>query len=111
MKLWIDDVRQPPDESWTWVKSVDEAKIYYTQCTRPYHNVYVTPAITEISLDHDAGDYASMGGDYIRFLDWLEKKAIIKNYQIDTLFTIHSRNPVGKCNMENIIRKNYWRYM
>lgn len=110
MKLWIDDVRQPPDKSWTWVKSGYEAKLFYILRTRAYNDIHVTRSITEISLDHDAGDYANMGGDYIKFLDWLEEKAVTENYHIDAFFTIHSGNPVGRKNMENIIRKNHWRY-
>lgn len=26
MKLWIDDLRFPPDPAWTWVKTSDEAR-------------------------------------------------------------------------------------
>lgn len=59
-----------------------------------------------IDLDHDAGDYVSEGGDYIKLLDWLEAKNIV-----DTgySFHIHSMNPVGIQNMRAIIKKNGWR--
>lgn len=59
-----------------------------------------------IDLDHDAGDYVSEGGDYIKLLDWLEAKNIV-----DTgySFHIHSMNPVGVQNMRTIIKKNKWR--
>ena len=59
-----------------------------------------------IDLDHDAGDYVSEGGDYIKLLDWLEAKNIV-----DTgySFHIHSMNPVGVQNMRTIIKKNEWR--
>jgi hypothetical protein len=56
-----------------------------------------------IDIDHDAGDYASDGGDYIRLLDWLEETG--RNYPI----RIHSANPVGVQNMRAIIRKNGWK--
>ena len=42
-----------------------------------------------IDIDHDAGDFRSDGGDYIKLLDWLEKTD--RNYPI----RIHSMNPVG----------------
>ena len=58
--------------------------------------------ITLIDLDHDAGDYANDGGDYIRLLDWLEETG--RNYPI----RIHSMNPVGVQNMRAIIQKNSW---
>ena len=59
-----------------------------------------------IDLDHDAGDYVNDGGDYIRILDWLEQAGIV-----DTgyFFHLHTQNPVGRENMERIIRKNGWR--
>lgn len=59
-----------------------------------------------IDLDHDAGDYASDGGDYIKLLDWLESENIVDE---GFTFHIHSMNPVGIQNMRAIIQKNGWR--
>lgn len=56
-----------------------------------------------ISIDHDAGDYASDGGDYIRLLDWLEETG--RSYPIH----IHSMNVVGVANMRRIIERNGWK--
>ena len=56
-----------------------------------------------IDIDHDAGDYASEGGDYIKLLDWLEETG--RNYPI----RIHSANAVGIINMRRIIEKNGWK--
>ena len=55
-----------------------------------------------LSVDHDAGDFVSDGGDYIELLKWLE--ATKRNYPIH----IHSMNPVGVQNMRAIIRHNGW---
>ena len=55
-----------------------------------------------IDIDHDAGDYVSDGGDYIKLLDWLEETG--RSYPI----RIHSMNPVGVRNMRLIIAKNGW---
>lgn len=55
-----------------------------------------------IDIDHDAGDYANDGGDYIKLLDWLEETG--RNYPI----RIHSMNPVEIENMRRIIQKNGW---
>ena len=44
MKIWLDDLRSPPDASWTWVKSVAEA-IGLMQSGQVEH----------ASLDHDLG--------------------------------------------------------
>jgi hypothetical protein len=59
--------------------------------------------IEVLDIDHDAGDYAYDGGDYIKLLDWLEETG--RNYPI----RIHSANPVGVQNMRAIIRKNGWK--
>lgn len=60
-------------------------------------------AIELIDIDHDAGEFVSDGGDYIRLLDWLEKTG--RNYPIH----IHSQNPVGVQNMRRIIQRNGWK--
>lgn len=59
--------------------------------------------ITLIDIDHDAGDYARDGGDYINLLNWLEETG--RNYPIH----IHSANPVGIANMRRIIKRNGWK--
>ena len=96
MKLWVDDVRPAP-EGYVWVKSVDDAKefICWAKCTNQ--------SVELIDIDHDAGDYATDGGDYIKLLDWLEETG--RNYPI----RIHSMNPVGVANMRAIIKRNGWK--
>lgn len=125
MKLWIDDVRPAP-EGYVWCKSVNEAKhminsvdpIYVNENTvclggiiyRNSNDEIVcdhsqTMHLTGIELidtDHDAGDYVSDGGDYIKLLDWLEETG--RNYPI----RIHSMNVVGRENMRRIIKRNGW---
>ena len=106
MKIWIDDLRPAP-EGYIWFKSTNEAlrhiRAHYTE-------------IDTISLDHDAGDYASEGGDFINVLNELERlsysgkwsvyyKTVIGNYK----FRLHSANPVGITNMRAIIEKNGWK--
>ena len=61
------------------------------------------PNIELIDIDHDAGDYAIYGGDYIKLLNWLEETG--RNYPIH----IHSMNPVGIANMRAIIERNGWK--
>lgn len=96
IKIWIDDIRTPPSKDWVWIKSVNTAKRYISM-TSSYG---VTDII--LSVDHDAGDYASEGGDYIELLDWLAETG--RNYPIH----IHSMNVVGRENMQRIVRRNGW---
>ena len=92
MKIWVDDIRPAP-EHYAWAKSVDEAKMLI-RCSEQ--------TVELIDIDHDAGDYSSDGGDYIRLLDWLEMTE--QSYPI----RIHSMNPVGVENMRRIICRNGW---
>ena len=97
IKLWIDDVRPAP-KGYYWIRSVNEAKRFFCDpvITKNY-------TITLVDIDHDAGQFADFGGDYIKLLDWLEETG--RNYPI----RIHSMNPVGVENMRRIIKKNGWK--
>ena len=126
MKLWIDDLRPAP-EGYVWLKSVNEAKEWIEwieeilnelqsnlSFRHSYHeerqkmfieNIQEQIAffkITIIDIDHDAGDYADDGGDYIRLLDWMEETG--RNYPVK----LHTMNPVGFEKMKMIIEKNGW---
>ena len=100
MKLWIDDVRQPPESfipKYIWVKTVRMAKeIIQIREEEGF-------PFEMIDIDHDAGDFARAGGDYIKLLDWLEETG--RSYPI----RIHSMNPVGVANMRAIIQRNGWK--
>ena len=102
MKLWIDDIRRPPSDEWIWVQSTHQAisTIFYH-----YRRQYKENTLL-ISLDHDAGEFAKYGGDYIEVLKWLEQEDIVDD---SYSFHIHSMNPVGVQNMKNIIQHNNWR--
>lgn len=95
MKLWIDDIRPEPD-GYFGCHSVNFA-IRVIKKLESWDE-----PIELIDIDHDAGDYANDGGDYIRLLDWLEETG--RNYPI----RIHSMNPVGVENMRRIIERNGW---
>ena len=96
MKLWIDDVRPAPD-GYIWALSVTSAKndiLRYERIGEP---------LELLDIDHDAGQYAQYGGDYIKLLDWLEETG--RSYSI----RIHSMNPIGVMNMRRIIKRNGWK--
>ena len=101
MKLWIDDLRPAPD-GYVHCHSVFRAIKEIEIREREIKEFGDLEPITLIDIDHDAGDYACYGGDYIKLLDWLEETG--RNYPI----RIHSMNPVGVENMRRIIQRNGW---
>ena len=101
MKLWIDDVRPVPEGYFrTAFTSVALAK-GYIEAYEKYGDA--DDPIELIDIDHDAGEYAQYGGDYIKLLEWFEETG--RNYPI----RIHSMNPVGIQNMRAIIHRNGWK--
>ena len=109
MKIWLDDVRPAPD-GYVWCKSVNKAKSTIAKMENENRKIkeeswglkFDLTELEVIDMDHDAGDFVSEGGDYIKLLDWLEGTG--RNYPI----RIHSMNPVGVANMRKIIQKNGW---
>ena len=100
MKLWIDDVRPVPD-GYIGFMTTNEALRFI---------MHYYEAIEIIDLDHDAGDYANMGGDYINILNELERLSKIKGIDFSHIrFKFHSANPVGVQNMRRIIERNGWK--
>ena len=110
--LWIDDIRDTKifrkscadrsNERVIWCKSVNDAIRAYTL----WGSVFEDPDIqlVEIDLDHDAGDFVSDGGDYVKFLDWME--LCHPNDFSKIAWKIHTMNPVGAQNMRAILRRN-----
>jgi len=118
-KIWIDDVRSMPPDYDIWLKTVDDAKKFIIESqdtlTRLFQKAkngsvwdaddwltYRLSHIEFLDLDHDAGDYAKYGGDYIRLLDWLEEK------QFKYPIKIHTMNVVARQNMIRICDRNGW---
>lgn len=103
IKLWVDDIRMSPDGLWWTARSVNEAK----EIIQKFEIDPIPPfgRFEMIDIDHDAGDYAKDGGDFIKLLEWLEETG--RNYPIK----IHTMNPVGRANMEKIIKRNGWKYV
>jgi ribosomal protein L18 len=97
MKLWIDDIRLPPNKSWTWVKnSTDAVKMIYSQ------------PIEEISFDHDLG-----GVDTAYRVATLIEELAYKKRINRMIWHVHSANPVGHRNIEMAMKNadKYWNNM
>lgn len=94
MRLWIDDVRKPPTDSWTWCKTSKEAfdliGLVIAVKTDPLHFV--------ISFDHDLGETDTT----IPIAKYFEELAY-NGVDFKLEWTIHSANPVGKANLQRIL--------
>ena len=102
IKVWIDDVRPKPTNYNLSFHSVNDVIAYLD-------SIKGGSASVLLDFDHDAGDFISDGGDYIRILDWIEETGFISaNPDIHLMFRIHSANPVGRENMRRVIEKNGW---
>lgn len=107
MKIWIDDLRPAPI-GYYWIKSVNEA-IAAIELIESFSVYFPSSGETRratvelLDLDHDAGDFACDGGDYIKILDWMEETG--RSYPI----RFHTANPVGRQNMLAICQKNNWK--
>ncbi len=91
MKLWIDDMRDAPDDSWTVVRKVQPAIIFIAQFGLK---------ITDISLDHDIenrpDDETFKPVAYYIALHYF-------NTATKPNVRIHSDNPVGAKELQAIL--------
>jgi hypothetical protein len=94
MKLWIDDLRPPPDAEWTWARTSAEALAHIKR-----------GITTEISFDYD------LGGDdtALPVAQWIERCAHDRTME-PVRWQVHSANPVGRANLEACIRsaERFW---
>jgi hypothetical protein len=98
IKLWLDDVRKPPDDSWHWVRTAEEAVAWLRQ-----------DVVSCASLDHDL-DLLNLGGEPKTGYDvacWLEKHP--EHYPPGGV-VVHSMNPVGAERMQVALAKaaQFW---
>ncbi len=106
MKLWLDDIRDPPDSSW--------------RLARTYHEAVVALAggtVDVVSLDHDLGE----GATYAHALNpgscephdgrtgydvacWIEE-AVLSGRIAPLKMRCHSANPSGRARIQQVIDK------
>lgn len=81
MKVWLDDVRIPPD-GWVWCKWPEEVI-----------TLLETGSVTELSLDHDLGN--DKHGTGYKVVLWLEEAVITRGFCPPDI-RVHSANgPAG----------------
>ncbi len=106
-KIWVDDEREMPYDY-----TYPACSVNYVLCL--IRDFYYYDYDIEVSLDHDAGKYVGLGGDYIKILERLEETCYenpnFRDYIRDkVIFHLHTANPVGRENMRRIIQKNGWK--
>jgi chloramphenicol O-acetyltransferase len=88
VKLWVDDVREPPNDDWVWVKNYVAASMLLTT-----HASW----ISTISLDHDLGEDEETGYDLLNWMEWMVHD---HDLPLPQDIRIHTANPAGRENME-----------
>lgn len=100
-KIWVDDERPVPKGYDAWAKSV------YDALTTIASNLD-GPIL--LDMDHDAGEQAKWGGDFIKILEYIEHVSHELTIEGDGVVEepwcfvkFHSANPVGVANMRRIV--------
>ena len=90
MKIWVDDIRTPPDDSWVWYKTSAIAIDDLILCSQGDGHIEV------MSLDHDLG-----GDDTTRpIVLWM-----CENDFWPVEVVVHSANPPGAYWLESMIER------
>lgn len=92
-KLWLDDIRKPPDFEWLWVTT---SKQMITWLDLFGDKCY------EIELDHDLG--AEENGNGYDVLKWIEEKVYLNKNWVPPKIGIHTDNPVAKERMIQAVK-------
>jgi len=98
MKIFLDDIRNPPDSTWTLVRSYDDFVKLVLTTFKP---------ITIISFDHDLGMIGRMeapsGMDAAKFfIDEVQHDPKLAE-NLDEII-VHSWNPIGAENILSIFK-------
>lgn len=110
MKLFHDDIRRPPDDSWLWARTNEAAANYLTVARN------LGDPCTEASLDHDLGlhNYDPDVPDADMQIGWDEEndgyelvKWMVENDLVPPIVTIHSWNPAGAWRMASYLRNAF----
>jgi hypothetical protein len=83
MKIWLDDIRTPPDEAWEWAKTPGEAIA-----------LLHSNGVEVISLDHDLGFDGERELNGYEVVLWIEEAVALRSYDPPEML-VHSANPPG----------------
>lgn len=84
-KLYVDDIRNPPDDTWDLARSFDEAIKMLTDIDYEL-----------VSLDHDIASFKN-GREYTGYdiVLWFVNRKINNGGYVPPTILVHSANPVG----------------
>lgn len=95
MKIWVDDIRTPPDDDWHWWKSSEETIFFLSEWKKLSDEGMIEPPEI-MSLDHDLG-----GDDTTRpIVLWC-----CENDFWPVEVRVHSANPAGRYWLEGMIER------
>jgi len=87
MKLFIDDIREPPDKTWLVARTYKQAEEYI-----------LSGLVEEVSFDHDLGEEKT-GYDLAKLFE----RASFYGKE-PPVWRVHSANPVGRSNINIAMR-------
>jgi hypothetical protein len=93
LKVWLDDRREPPDPTWTWITTPGDVI-----------GLLRTGGVVELSLDHDLGIFHPDGREETGYdvLVWIEEQVVLHGFDPPRL-RVHSANPGAHQRMERAI--------
>lgn len=98
-KIYLDDIRNPPNDTFVIVRSYNEAISYMIKHGCPEY----------ISFDHDLGEDSLSGYDLVKWIINEDMKRDFLFIPKSFSYHVHSANPVGRENIDKLLR-NYLRY-
>ncbi len=96
MKIFLDDLRNPPDDSWILVREVPEV----IRLLKRYPE-----RITDISLDHDLGDDVEYTGYDV--LLYIEEEVFYNTFTPVPNIQLHTDNASARIKMKAAVQKIY----
>lgn len=85
MKIFLDDLRNAPDDTWTTCRTAEDAI-----------RLLATGKVSHISFDHDLGEESVRNGNDVA--KWIER-AVDEQWILVPKWQVHSMNPVGRQNI------------
>ena len=83
MKIYLDDVRPLPDDTWTPVRWPQEVI-----------DLLMTQRVDVISLDHDLGEEGQNARTGYDVLPWIEEQVVVNGF-VPPVIHVHSDNSAG----------------